>query len=89
MCIDDSEHPYFDPKTNKEEPTWYMVSVKFKSRLSHPPSLALVKYLASTSTLPDEVKDIGEAGYKAVKEMQLVNRGRLSTSHLPPIFARS
>ena len=89
MCIDDSEHPYFDPKTNKEEPTWYMVSVKFKSRLSHPPSLALVKYLASTSTLPDEVKDIGEAGYKAVKEMQLVNRGRLSTSHLPPVFARS
>jgi hypothetical protein len=82
VCINDSEHPYFDPKTNKEEPTWYMVSVKFLSRLSHPPSLALVKYLASSSTLPDEVKYIGEGGYKAVKEMQLVNRGRLSESQL-------
>jgi len=82
MCIDDSEHPYFDPKTIKEEPTWYMVSVKFLSRLPHPPSLALVKYLASSSTLPDEVKYVGEGGYKAVKEMQLVNRGRLSESRL-------
>jgi predicted RNA-binding protein with PUA-like domain len=77
-----SEHPYFDPKTNKEEPTWYMVSVKFLSRLSHPPSLALIKFLASSSTLPDEVKYIGEVGYGAVKEMQLVNRGRLSESLL-------
>jgi hypothetical protein len=59
-----------------------MVSVKFLSRLPHPPSLALIKYLASTSTLPDEVKYIGEGGYKAVKEMQLVNRGRLSESRL-------
>jgi hypothetical protein len=82
LCINDSEHPYFDPKTNKEEPTWYMVSVKFLSRLPHPPSLALIKFLASSSTLPDGVKYIGEKGYKAVKEMQLVNRGRLSESLL-------
>jgi hypothetical protein len=87
--INDREHPYFDPKSNKEEPTWYMVSVKFKSRLSHPPSLALIKFLASSSTLPDEVKYIGEGGYKAVKEMQLVNRGRLSESlHLQRIRAK-
>jgi hypothetical protein len=82
LCINDSEHPYFDPKTNKEEPTWYMVSVKFLSRLLYPPSLALIKFLASSSTLPDGVKYIGEKGYKAVKEMQLVNRGRLSESLL-------
>lgn len=75
---DGSEHPYFDPKSNKEEPTWYMVSVKFLSRLPNPPSLALIKYLASTTKLPEEVKYIGEGGYNAVKEMQLVNRGRLS-----------
>jgi len=78
-----SEHPYFDPKTNKEEPTWYMVSVKFLSRLPHPPSLALIKFLASSSTIPDEVNYIGEGGYQAVKEMQLVNRGRLSMSYFP------
>lgn len=85
-CINGSEHPYFDPKTNEDEPTWYMVSVKFLSRLSHPPSLALVKYLASSSHLPDEVKYVGEGGYKAVKEMQLVNRGRLSRSYCPSLL---
>ena len=81
-----SDHPYFDPRTNKEEPTWYMVSVKFLSRLSHPPSLALIKSLASSSTIPDEVKYIGQGGYQAVKEMQLVNRGRLSRSYSSPLF---
>lgn len=83
-----SEHPYFDPKTNKDEPTWFMVSVKFLSRLPHPPSLALVKYLAASTEMPGEVDYIGEKGYKAVREMQLVNRGRLSMSRLclPPVL---
>jgi hypothetical protein len=71
-------HPYFDPKTDEENPTWYMVSVKFQSRLPYPPSLALVKYLAATPSLPECISYIGEGGFKAVKEMQLVNRGRLS-----------
>lgn len=73
-----SSHPYYDPKTKEEEPTWFMVSVKFLSRLAHPPSLALVKYLASCTTLPDTVGYIGKGGFEAVKNMQLVNRGRLS-----------
>ena len=75
-------HPYFDPKSDKENPTWYMVSVKFISRLSHPPSLALIKFLAASTKMPDEVEYIGGKGYSAVKEMQLVNRGRLSESAL-------
>jgi hypothetical protein len=66
-----------------------MVSVKFLSRLSHPPSLALIKFLASSSTLPDEVNYIGQGGYKAVKEMQLVNRGRLSESRLFLLWIRA
>jgi predicted RNA-binding protein with PUA-like domain len=73
-----SSHPYYDPKTKKEEPTWFMVSVKFLSRLQYPPSLALVKYLASCFTVPDQVAYIGKNGFEAVKNMQLVNRGRLS-----------
>lgn len=71
-------HPYYDPKSKEEDPTWYMVSVRFISRLPHPPSLALVKFLATASTMPDEVKYIGDEGFKAVQQMQLVNRGRLS-----------
>ncbi|EIW66251.1 hypothetical protein TREMEDRAFT_35209 [Tremella mesenterica DSM 1558] len=74
----DLDHPYYDPKTDKEKPTWYMVDVKFRSRLLHPPTLALIKHLASSTTLPSEVEYIGSEGFKAVKEMQLVNRGRLS-----------
>jgi hypothetical protein len=66
-----------------------MVSVKFLSRLSHPPSQALIKFLASSSTLPDEVNYIGQGGYKAVKEMQLVNRGRLSESRLFLLWIRA
>jgi hypothetical protein len=57
-----------------------MVDVKFASRLPHPPSLALVKYLAglSSSSPPEEVDYIGQNGLNAIKSMQLVNRGRLS-----------
>ncbi|RXK41056.1 hypothetical protein M231_01687 [Tremella mesenterica] len=74
----DLDHPYYDPKTDKEKPTWYMVDVKFRSRLLHPPTLALIKHLASSTSLPSEVEYIGSEGLEAIKEMQLVNRGRLS-----------
>lgn len=74
----DSSHPYFDEKTKQDDPTWYMVDVRFIRRLPNPPTLALVKYLASAGSIPDEVNYIGQAGWKAVREMQLVNRGRLS-----------
>ncbi|WVN89788.1 uncharacterized protein L203_105018 [Cryptococcus depauperatus CBS 7841] len=74
----DQEHPYFDPKSSKESPTWFMVDVQFKDRLPHPPTLALVKQLASSSALPQEVSYIGKQGLDAIKAMALVNRGRLS-----------
>lgn len=71
-------HPYYDPKTDPESPTWYMVDVTFKERLPYPPTLALIKYLAGCSDLPGNVRYIGTDGLKAIKGMQLVNRGRLS-----------
>lgn len=55
------------------------VDVKFIERLDHPPTLALIKLLAASSKLPPEVEHIGESGLQAIKGMQLVNRGRLST----------
>ena len=52
--------------------------MRFVERLEHPPTLALIRYLASLSSLPIEVDHIGEDGLRAVKGMALVNRGRLS-----------
>ncbi|WVQ95335.1 hypothetical protein IAU59_002431 [Kwoniella sp. CBS 9459] len=76
----DPSHPYFDPKTKQDNPTWYMVDVKFTRRLPHPPTLSLIKVLAALppSALPDEISYIGQDGLKAIAGMQLVNRGRLS-----------
>lgn len=71
-------HPYFDAKTNKDNPIWMMVDVKFIQRLEFPPTLALIKHLASVSSLPETISYIGSGGLKAVQSMQLVNRGRLS-----------
>merc|ERR1711977_378226 len=31
----DSEHPYFDPKSKSDSPTWYMVDVAFRKRAAH------------------------------------------------------
>jgi hypothetical protein len=57
--------------------TW-KVDVKFNQRLAHPPTLALIKHIATSTTLPEQVDYIGQEGYDAIKSMQLVNRGRLS-----------
>ena len=80
-------HPYYDEKTDKDKPTWYMVDVKFTRRLEYPPTLVLIKTLASTSSFPKEVEYIGEAGLSAIKSMALVNRGRLSKSPLKALIS--
>jgi hypothetical protein len=54
------------------------VDVKFVSRVEYPPTLHLIKHIASLNSLPDEINYIGTVGLKALKEMGLVNRGRLS-----------
>jgi hypothetical protein len=59
------------------------VNVRFVQRLDHPPTLALIKLLAG-GALPKQVAYIGEHGHRAIKAMQLVNRGRLSAAHDPP-----
>ncbi|KIR43540.1 hypothetical protein I307_03378 [Cryptococcus deuterogattii 99/473] len=74
----DPDHPYFDPKSKRDSPTWFMVDVKFNRRLDHPPTLALIKHLATLSNPPKEVSYIGDHGLEAIKNMPLVNRGRLS-----------
>lgn len=58
----DPSHPYYDPKSEKEKPTWYMVSVKYVGHLNEFVSLKT----AQTYEGPE------------LKNMALIRRGRLS-----------
>ncbi|KDQ64124.1 hypothetical protein JAAARDRAFT_187497 [Jaapia argillacea MUCL 33604] len=76
----DVEHPYYDSKTDQNNPRWYMVDVTFKRRAQNYVPLSLLKYIAdSTSSDPlNDVPHIGPEGVKAIKAMALVTKGRLS-----------
>ncbi|EMD40365.1 hypothetical protein CERSUDRAFT_110960 [Gelatoporia subvermispora B] len=78
----DETHPYYDPKTDKEKPKWFMVDVTFKARAANFVPLALLRRIAAASEPPHEVAYIGEEGVNAIKEMALVNRGRLSVQRV-------
>ncbi|KAJ1959082.1 hypothetical protein GGI12_004525 [Dipsacomyces acuminosporus] len=47
----DPSHPYYDPKSKKDSPKWYMVDVAFESKFKHLVSLAEMKEM-------DELKDM-------------------------------
>ncbi|TFK93634.1 DUF55-domain-containing protein [Polyporus arcularius HHB13444] len=78
----DSTHPYYDAKTDKANPKWYMVDVTFVSRAKHLVPLSLLRTIASSTDVPEEVSYIGEEGAKAIKGMALVTRGRLSVQRV-------
>ncbi|KAJ3852401.1 DUF55-domain-containing protein [Lentinula lateritia] len=79
----DSSHPYYDPKSDKSSPKWFMVDLTFKSRAKHFVSLALLKHISEhASELPEELAYIGSEGAKAIKSMDLINRGRLSVQRV-------
>jgi len=70
----DESHPYFDPKTDKDNPKWYMVDLTFQSRLPHFVSLSLLKRIALGAKgkkdedieIPEEVAYIGKEGARTV-----------------------
>ncbi|KAL5507807.1 hypothetical protein ACEPAH_5425 [Sanghuangporus vaninii] len=76
----DPEHPYYDPKSDKDNPKWFMVDVAFKSRAARHIPLSLFKRIANSPTddPPTDVAYIGSEGVRAIKEMALIKRGRLS-----------
>ncbi|KAL5527836.1 hypothetical protein ACEPAG_6637 [Sanghuangporus baumii] len=76
----DPEHPYYDPKSDKDSPKWFMVDATFKSRAAHRVPLSLFKRIANSPTddPPVDVAYIGSEGALAIKEMALIKRGRLS-----------
>ena len=77
MCTH-SKHPYYDPKTKESDPTWFMVDVAYRSHVKHPVTLSLLKSIATAQNLPSCVEYIGQDGFKGIRDMALVNRGRLS-----------
>lgn len=58
----DPKSNYFDSKSDKDEPRWFMVDVQFDRKLKR------------TLTL----KELQEHKDKELKDMKLLNRGRLS-----------
>lgn len=66
-----SSHPYFDPKTDKDNMKWFMVDVTFVSRTPHFVPLALLRTIsaASEDDVPEEVAYIGADGVRAIKRM--------------------
>ncbi|KAF8645792.1 hypothetical protein AX16_007573 [Volvariella volvacea WC 439] len=80
----DPNHPYYDAKTDKDNPKWFMVDLTFVARAKHFIPLALLKGVADRSNLKpqEEIRYIGENGVKAIKSMDLVTRGRLSVQRV-------
>ncbi|KAI0774739.1 DUF55-domain-containing protein [Trametes elegans] len=78
----DASHPYYDPKTDEENPKWYMVDVTFGRQTPHFIPLSLLRSIAAATEPPEEVAYIGVGGVKAIKEMALVTRGRLSVQRV-------
>ncbi|KAJ2985447.1 Thymocyte nuclear protein 1, partial [Globomyces sp. JEL0801] len=58
----DKEHPYYDPKSLESSPKWYMVDVEFTRKLNRFISL----------------KELQKHKTEQLKNMPLLNRGRLS-----------
>ncbi|KAK0562193.1 hypothetical protein OC844_002823 [Tilletia horrida] len=84
----DPKHPYFDPKTDKDNPKWFMVDCTFRSRLPHFVPLALLQHIASgalTAEQKEQVPFLTPDHIKAFAGMALLNRGRLSVQPVPPL----
>ncbi|KIY51689.1 DUF55-domain-containing protein, partial [Fistulina hepatica ATCC 64428] len=79
----DESHPYYDPKTDRDNPRWYMPDVSFVTRVKYFVPLTLLKSIVSCSSPNDlGVGYIGDEGVAAVRAMTLITRGRLSVQRV-------
>jgi len=78
----DTNHPYFDPKTKQDSPTWYCVSVRFKEKFETLVPLELLKMIGSGGISKEMRGDLEKVLTKemvdAIGEMALIKSGRLS-----------
>ncbi|KAK0447770.1 PUA-like domain-containing protein [Armillaria borealis] len=86
LCL--SSHPYFDPKSDKEKPKWFMVDLKFTARAQHFVPLSFLRYVGShmisqsIESIPETVRYISQSDVEAIRSMDLVTRGRLSVQRV-------
>ncbi|KAJ6104546.1 High mobility group HMG-I/HMG-Y [Penicillium sp. IBT 18751x] len=66
----DPEHPYYDPKSNRDSPKWSVVHVEFRHKLKNPVTLA-------------DLKANSEAG-KPLENLMTLKQSRLSVSKVTP-----
>ncbi|BGP57401.1 hypothetical protein JCM8202v2_005042 [Rhodotorula sphaerocarpa] len=76
------DHPYYDPKSKEENPTWYMVDVEFVHKFPHPVPLALLQILSThtlSGTLPPSLRPLlTDTHLSLIARSALLKRGRLS-----------
>ncbi|KEP55516.1 EVE domain protein [Rhizoctonia solani 123E] len=83
--------PKSSSRDPKSEPTWWMVELQFKSRLKHFVSLAMLRSITSVTSVgglaqfsadsedgQHQLSYLSPADLKALGDMPLLNRGRLS-----------
>ncbi|KAH0839797.1 hypothetical protein J3R83DRAFT_742 [Lanmaoa asiatica] len=77
-------YPDCTPKSDKDNPRWFMVDAKFVSRAQHFVPLSLLRHLASLPSAkpPGAISYLGEDGIDAIKAMPLITRGRLSVQRV-------
>lgn len=66
----DSEHPYYDPKSTRDDPKWVVVHVEYRRRLEKQVTL-------------QDLKAHGQTG-KPLENLQMIKQSRLSVSSVTP-----
>ncbi|WFD34735.1 hypothetical protein MCUN1_001579 [Malassezia cuniculi] len=76
----DKKHPYYDAKSDPENPRWYMVDVRFQKKLSRLVALPLLHYIASGLSYAErkDVPYLTDDHIEAIADMPLLRRSRLS-----------
>lgn len=82
----DTKHPYYDAKSDPEQPKWWLVDVEFVEKLGRMVPLGLLQKIAGKAAdgkglSREERENVGyltDAQLQAIKDMALLNRGRLS-----------
>ncbi|KAI8819588.1 PUA-like domain-containing protein [Fimicolochytrium jonesii] len=73
----DPKHPYFDPKSDTDNPKWMMVDVRFVRKLRRFISLKELQHDGDVTE--------GKVPAVALKDMFLLRRGRLSVQPVRPV----
>ncbi|KAJ5208736.1 hypothetical protein N7449_003115 [Penicillium cf. viridicatum] len=66
----DSEHPYYDPKSKRDDPKWVVVHVEYRRKLEKQVTL-------------QDLKSHGQTG-KPLENLQMIKQSRLSVSSVTP-----